>query len=125
MGYTTSAYHFYGIRIPEDQWTEAYAALEGERLDSMIHDVNKIAELNGHSVRLGTLTAGQYDQHMLFVGVRGGLSWEVNLGTYQYVRVFGSVPDEWDVMLKLLAAFAKYNGNTIHAPGWITVPSVD
>lgn len=121
MGYTTSAYHFYGIRIPEDQWTEAYAGREGERLDSTIHDV--AVQLG---VRLSHLTAGYYDNHMLFVGIdNNGVSWEVKLGSYRQVGSVQQVPDVWIGALSLLVKSAGYSQMSIDAPGWITVPSVD
>lgn len=125
MGYTTSAYHFYGIHVPHSEFDCLHPWGESERLDELIAEVNTVIEPT--NVRLGHVTAGRYDDDMLFVGIitDDGPDWEVGLGEFRIIRASPSVPPGWDEALKLLADRAGYDPDVIGKPGWITVPSVD
>lgn len=120
MGYTTSAYHFYGVHVPDDQWTEGYAEAEGGRLD----DVIKSLGFGSKSAKVSHLTAGRYDQHMLFLLIDiDGLDVEVELGSYRMSMPPEAVPSDWNLALSVVASEAGYSG--LLAPRWITVPSID
>lgn len=123
MGFTTSAYAFYGIHIPSDQWAELsnQAYEEGERLDPIIRDVFKDADPG--TPKVGHLAAGRYDDDMLFIGIDTGDSWEVGLGEYRVSLTPAAIPRSWDTALRAVANAAGYTG--LEQPGWITVPSVD
>lgn len=122
MGYTTSAYAFYGIHVPEDQWAEAFTAYEeGDRLDPIIRDVFKDA--GPGTPKVCHLSAGKYDQDMFFIGIDTGDHWEVELGQYRVSLAPAAIPREWDQALAAVAKAAGYTG--LARPGWITVPSVD
>lgn len=117
MGMSTSAYHFYGVNVPADQWLERWASAEGERLDVAISAVKDQAP------DVGWLTAGGYDRDMLFLCIRQeGVSTEVELGTFKVVRPSVSPDPGWDA--QLLAVVQSMGYRQTGAPGWITVPDV-
>lgn len=100
MGMDYSAYHFYGVHVPREQWVGGYNAWsEGERLDPVIKDLG----LGDGSVSVGWITAGDYDRDMLFLCVDiKGLDFEVRLGEY---RASPQLPAEvnWNMALRLVA----------------------
>jgi hypothetical protein len=114
-----SAYHFYGVHVPSEQWAKGYYAWsEGERLDPIIKDLG----LGDGSVSVGYLCAGDYDRNMLFLCVDiQGLGFEVRLGEY---RVSPQLPAEvnWNMALRMVADTAGYTG--LADPAWITVPDL-
>lgn len=116
MGMSTSAYHFYGVNVPADQWLERWASAEGERLDVAISAVKDQAP------EVGWLSAGDYDRDMLFLCIRQeGVSAEVPLGEF---LVGGSRAEDlgWDAQLLAVVQSMGYRQTGI--PGWITVPDV-
>ena len=117
MGFSTSAYHFYGVHVPKSEWSEKWATAEAELLDPIIHAVKDLAPDVTH------LTAGAYDEDMLFLCIhQHGVSVEVKLGTYRHVTV-GNVRDlGWDAQLLAVADTMGYE--LTDWPGWITVPDV-
>lgn len=116
MGMSTSAYHFYGVNIPADQWLERWAGAEGELIDVAINAVKADAP------DVGYITAGDYDRDMLFLCIRQGGSVEVELGTFKVVRP-SALPDPgWDA--QLLAVVQSLGYQQTSEPGWITVPDV-
>lgn len=120
MGYSYRAYHFYGVHVPSDQWTEDYAAGEGDRIDGVISGLG----FSTRGTKVGHLSAGKYDQDMFFLLIDiYGLDTEVDLGEYRVSMPPAAVPREWDQALTAVAKAAGYTG--LARPGWITVPSVD
>lgn len=121
MGYFYSAYHFYGVHVPEDQWAEAGpASEEGERIDGVIRDLG----FRTSGTKVGHLSAGKYDQDMFFLLIDiDGLDVEVELGEYRVSLTPAAIPREWDQALSAVAKAAGYTG--LARPGWITVPSMD
>jgi len=116
MGIQHSAHHFYGVRVPDDQWTESCND-EGDKIDSIVRALG----LGDKSVSVGHTTAGRYDQHMLFLCIRiEGVDDEVGLGEYRISRT-GALSPEWDEALRMVASGMGYEG--LAKPGWITVPS--
>lgn len=119
MGSYHSAYHFYGMHVPDEQWTESHAYGEGERLGEII----KRLGLGSASVGVGWLAAGDYDRDMLFLCIDvKGLSAEVRLGEYRLSP--SQIPDtfNWNTALRMVADEAGYEG--LLQPGWVTVPDL-
>ena len=120
MGFSYSAYHFYGVHVPQDQWTESYAAAEGDRISGVIRDLG----FSTRGTKVGHLSAGKYDEDMFFLLI--DIQWldaEVELGEYRVSMPPASIPREWDKALAQVASAAGYSG--LAKPGWITVPSKD
>lgn len=116
MGMHHSAYHFYGMHVPRDQWQEDHAYGEGERLGGIVRELG----LGDKAVGVGWLAAGDYDRDMLFMCIDiKNLSIAVKLGEF---RLSPTMPvlESWTGMLKTLAVHAGYTG--LAAPAWITVP---
>lgn len=117
MGMYTSAYHFYGVHVPKDQWSQDWAAAEGELIDTALQAVSDLAP----DVRY--ITAGNYDQDMLFLAIhQPGIPTEVPVGefvkiTERNVRNLG-----WDAQLWAVIQAMGYKD--IDVPGWIFVPDV-
>lgn len=118
-----SAYAFFGIHVPRDQWEQPSGTVraESDRLDLIL----SAARAKDDRLKdVGHLSAGGYDQDMLFLCASGkdqGI--EASLGTY---RRF-SFPDVetariWIEGLQVLALEAGYSG--LEAPAWIAVPDL-
>lgn len=117
MGTSTSAYHFYGMHVPNAEWTDGWASGEGERVDKVV----KL--LGAEAASVGHLTAGDYDLDMLFLCIdQTGVSIEVNLGTFRLVRGTELAAVGWDTRLRRVAEAMGYVN--VSEPGWITVPDV-
>lgn len=117
MGFTQSAYHFYGLHVPADQWSEAYAHGEGELVDTVIHAVKDLAP----DVRW--MAAGKYDEDMLFLTIyRPGVSSEIEIGEFRLVTEQTVRDLRWDAQLLAVADAMGYR--KIGRPGWITLPDV-
>ena len=117
MGFTTDAYHFYGVHVPKDQWMEHWANAEGERLDSVIHAVRADAPDVGH------VTAGKYDEDMLFLAVvPKGTSIRIPLGDFRSVNGGTETDPSWNDQLLHVVKAIGYRRTS--PPGWITVPDM-
>lgn len=117
MGFSTSAYHFYGVHIPKDQWSNDWAGSEAEMIDHAIKAVKDDAPDVRH------LTAGGYDDDMLFLCIRQeGVSTEVKLGTFRHVAEDDVQNSGWDEQLFAVVQAMGYRKTG--RPGWITVPDV-
>lgn len=119
MGFSQSAYHFYGAYVPETQWQCNWASAEGERLDDIIREL--FPHGDAASVRVGHLAAGDYDRNMLFLCISiEGLDIEVELGEF---RMSPDIPDlvNWGTAIRMVADAAGYQGLVT---GWITVPDL-
>lgn len=115
MGYYQSAYAFYGIHIPSDQWTEGYAGAEGEKIDSILRALGNKVKYVGH------LSAGQYDNDRLFlVASHKDESLEVELGEYR--RFTADVHEHWALELVCVAQAMGYTD--LEEPSWIVVPDL-
>ena len=118
MGYRTSAYHFYGIHVPADQWVEDdHPVAEGERIDMIVRALAQDAR------DIGYVTAGDYDRDMLFLVASGDDDdLEVELGTFRCVSGDQAARPEWDHRLRRVADAMGYE--LPGEPGWITVPDL-
>lgn len=117
MGFSTSAYHFYGVHVPKREWTEHWAGAEGERLDSVIAAVKDLAPDVGH------ITAGGFDTDMLFLTIiQPGVSRVVPLGEFRTVEHSNARDLGWDAQLQFVVETMGYDLQG--TPGWITVPDV-
>lgn len=111
-----SAYHFYGAHVPRDWWFEPHPHREGDRLDAVIASYG----LSDRNACLAHLTAGEYDQDMLFLTVQlKGLDTEVKLGEFRRSPTL-PVTRQWDMALRAVAAVAGYDPRKLVC-GWITV----
>lgn len=115
-----STYFFYGVHVPKDRWTTAWASSEGGRLDKIIASLPVPS-----SVSLGHAGAGRYDRDMLFLvadrsDAETGIT--VELGQFRVVQTHTSARDrvDWDEWLRKLAEAAGYG--ELDEPGWIVVP---
>ena len=114
MGFSHSTYHFYGVHVPEEKYQTEHQFREIDWLDAVIRHT---PGLDG--IRLGHITAGDYDADELFLcAVPENADVEVALGTWAVATPESHRP-EWDDQLKLLAEAAGYGD--IGAPGWIVV----
>lgn len=117
MGYSTSARYFYGVHIPTHEWTDRWADAEGERLDPVIHAVADLAPDVMH------LTAGEYDQDMLFLVIhRPGFLTEVPIGEFVKIVSEKSRDLGWDAQLTAVVQAMGYKD--VDSPGWIFLPDV-
>jgi len=117
MGFQTSAYHFYGVHIPKDQWTHAWASGEEKLLSQVLRAVSDLAP------DIRTIAAGPYDQDMLFLAVkRPGHTAEVELGEFRLVTHDQASDLGWDRQLLTVVKTVGYTKTG--RPGWITVPNV-
>lgn len=117
MGFQTSAYHFYGVHVPKDQWSHAWASHEAELLDRVIAVVKDLAP----DVR--SITAGDYDDDMLFLSIiRPGVSAVIRLGEFRAVTWSAEGDPSWDEQLHVVVRDMGYA--RVSPPGWITVPDV-
>lgn len=118
MGMQYSAYHFYGVHVPNQQWQVDHAWGEGERVSKVIRDL----DLGDKSAKVGWLAAGGYDRDMLFLLIDiEGLDAEVKPGEFR-LSPNRDTPLNWDLALRMVADAAGYTG--LSSPGWITVPDV-
>lgn len=114
MGIQYGACHFYGVHVPSEQWAEGVDD-EGDRIDSVVRSLG----LGDGSVSVGQVTAGRYDQHMLFLCIRvDGVDTDIELGEYRISRT-GALDPAWDEALRMVAGGMGYEG--LAKPGWITV----
>lgn len=121
MSYDTSAYAFFGVHIPRDQYQAGgNQTQECGWLDAVIRNT---PELTGQG--LGHVTAGRYDADELFLAVsdpadKGGV--EIELGTFK--RMDTTVPLVWTMLLERLVREAGYDQSEIQPPTWIALPDV-
>lgn len=120
MSTEITAYHFYGVHIPDDLIVGGAAVWEeAERLDEVIKDQG-LGSRHG-SVSVGHLSAGAYDRNELFLCMSlKGLSGEVRIGEQ---RRAVQLPDtrNWDLALRLVAESAGYDWAKLLPPCWMVV----
>ena len=121
MGYTTTAYAFYGVYIPREQWPYGSRHLNDEtgRIDAVLK-ANK-----GAVPDVGHLEAGKYDEDMLFLtaDVTPGENLEVALGSFKRFEAANSVRlMELTGQLRKAALLLGYNVYGLESPGYISVP---
>lgn len=119
MGMQTSVYHFYGVNVPKDQWTTDHAWSEGDMLDEVLRATRDIAP------DVGRLSAGDYDNDMLFLcirqpGVHDGI--EIEIGEFRVVTHANVSDPGWNAQLLTVASAMGYRG--LGVCGWIVCPDV-
>ena len=119
MGYDTSAYAFYGVHIPREQWGDPHAGGEPDRVQEVL-SANSLAVPD-----VGYLMAGDYDRDMLFLtaDVTPNEDVEVRLGTFRRFEPASShrlmkLTDQLNEAVKLLG----YDILELDAPAYIAVP---
>lgn len=119
MGFDNSTYHFYGLHVPSELWTEYTASQEGEKTDAVIR------ALREHMPNVAWLSAGDYDRDHLFLVIdQPGVSSEVRLGTFRLVTGDQLTNCNWDKQLRYLADAMGYGSANVGQPGWIICPDV-
>lgn len=115
MGTDISAYHVYGVHVPDEQWIERAAPYEGEKIETVLKRLKDVAP------DVSYLTAGAYDRDMLFLCIHEpDVPSEVRIGSFRIVRRAWTTGDIWDAQLKAVADAMGYKD--LGEPGWITVP---
>ncbi|MDK0520366.1 hypothetical protein [Streptomyces sp. ML-6] len=113
MGYITSTYLAYGLRIP----TDAHPWHESGRIDAGLTTIRDLCPDVGH------LTAGQYDQDMVFLVTQYT---EIELGTYgRTTTATAEQVADWNRQLANAVDHLGYGHiRDLDAPGWIAIPDV-
>lgn len=116
MGISTSAYFFFGVRVPREQHDEDHVWAEAERLDRMVMPVDEV----------GYITAGPYDRDELFlcfVPSAGPMRHaEVSYGEFRTVNpqnVDAETTARWTRLIRQAADSAGYKD--LDEPGWTVV----
>lgn len=118
MGYSYGTYHFYGVHVPREQYRTDHLYDETDRLTEVVATGPTLS-----GVRVGYVTAGEYDEYELFLCVvPTGFDREVPLGEWRKTGPETHAQDiqAWDDLLHTLATVAEYEG--LSEPGWITAP---
>lgn len=119
MGMSTSAYHFYGMHVPQGQWTLGHISAEMDMIDRVIKAVKQDAPDVCH------ISAGDYDRDMLFLAIdEEDVSSEVKLGQFRLVTDQNVQNPWWNDQLATVAHAMGYESGCTGEPGWITVPDV-
>ncbi|MFG2225356.1 hypothetical protein [Streptomyces sp. NPDC048644] len=113
MGYYHSSYFAYGLRIP----TDAHLWDETDRIDRVL------ATIKDRCPNVGHLTAGAYDDDMLFLVAECNA---VSLG--EYGRAASATAEQrasWDHQLAHAVHHLGYGSiSGLEAPGWLCVPDL-
>ena len=119
MGYSTSAYAFYGVHIPRELWTEGHVAAEADVVQAVL------AANRETLPDVGYLMAGDYDRDMLFLtaGVASDESVEVELGSFRrYEAVNSHRLMKLTGQLNKAAQLLGYDVLELDPPAYIVVP---